>query len=243
MYRMRGINGRPPAGKRRTWAAFFAALAAILLPAAAAAAGETFSFRGDRMETVLIDGRERIVLSGAARVESADYVIRARRIELYGKDYTFVLCRGDVQIVHGKRGIEITSDELLYNRRDLITRVQGNAVMVDRENEVVIKGGLIEDWEQQGETLIQIGVRILKTDLVCRSEFARYRREEDTLELSGMPDIRWKGDEYQAAKIYIDLKNDRIRLEGDIRGKVVEKPAEGHGDAGAKPGAGPGAQP
>ncbi len=210
---------------------------AILLLAGGAAGGETFSFRGDRMETVLVDGREQIVLSGGARIDAKEYVIQARQIQLYGKDYAFALCRGEVRVVHGERGIELTSDELLYNRRDKVARVQGNAVMVDRKNQVVIKGGIIEDFEQKGETLIQIGVRILKTDLVCRSEFARYRREEETLELSGMPVIRWKGDEYQASKIFIDLKNDRIRLEGDIHGKVVDKPSGEQKDAGA--GSGP----
>jgi lipopolysaccharide export system protein LptA len=92
--------------------------------------------------------------------------------------------------------------------------------MLDEQNEVVVKGGYLENWEDSDETVVQIGVRILKEDLVCRAEYARYQRNEDKLELSGMPVVNWKGDEYRALKIYIDLNTDTIRLEGDIRGKV-----------------------
>jgi lipopolysaccharide export system protein LptA len=208
----------------------------LLLAVPPTEGAETFNFRGDRMETLLIGGRERIRLSGDARIDSEEYTIRAREIELYGQDYTFALCRGDVQVTNRERGIEITSDELLYDRKRKTTRMQGNAMMVDRKNEMVIKGGLIEDWEERQETLIQIGVRILKTDLVCRAEFARYLREPETVELSGMPFVQWKGDEYQATKIFVDLKNDRIRLEGDIRGKVVQDAAEEDEDERARPG-------
>jgi lipopolysaccharide export system protein LptA len=35
-----------------------------------------------------------------------------------------------------------------------------------------------------------------------------------------MPVVNWKGDEYRALKIFIDMDTDTIRLEGDIRGKV-----------------------
>ena len=57
--------------------------------------------------------------------------------------------------------------------------------------------------------------------MVCRSEFARFRREEEILELSGMPYVYWKGDEYRASRIVINLKTDEIRLEGEVQGTVT----------------------
>ena len=81
-------------------------------------------------------------------------------------------------------------------------------------------------------TIIQIGVRILKEDMASRSEFARFKREEEILELSGLPFVFWKGDEYRAARIIINLDTDEIRLEGEVRGTVTteedeeETPAE-----------------
>ena len=181
---------------------------------------QTFSFRGEQMETVLAKGKERTVLSGNAEVQTEDNLIRADRVELYGEDFRYVACEGNVRIVNEQKGIEVTCQRLFYNREEKVVRVRGNVIMLDEQNEVVVKGGYLENWEDSDETVVQIGVRILKEDLVCRAEYARYQRNEDKLELSGMPVVNWKGDEYRALKIYIDLNTDTIRLEGDIRGKV-----------------------
>jgi lipopolysaccharide export system protein LptA len=117
----------------------------------------------------------------------------------------------------------------LYNRRDKVARVTGNAVMADLKNEMVVKGGFIEDRDSEGLTVAQIGVRILKKDLVCRAEFARYWRDRKILELSGMPFVTRKNDQYQAARIVIDLDTEEMSFEGEVRGSL-ESPDEG--DAG-----------
>ena len=59
--------------------------------------------------------------------------------------------------------------------------------MSDLKNEMVVKGSFMEDRDSEGLTIVQIGVRILKKDLVCRAEFAKYWRDRKMLELSGMP--------------------------------------------------------
>ncbi|MBN2552696.1 MAG: hypothetical protein JXB06_07990 [Spirochaetales bacterium] len=194
--------------------------AMVLLLLAPSLWAQTFTFQGDRMETVLAKGKERTVLTGNAEVQTEDNLIRADRVELYGDDFRYVECEGGVRIVNEQKGIEVTCNRLFYDRQEKVVRVRGNVVMLDEKNEVVVKGGFLENWEDSDETVVQIGVRILKEDLVCRCEYARYQRSEEKLELSGMPVVNWKGDEYRALKIYIDLQTDTIRLEGDIRGKV-----------------------
>ena len=182
---------------------------------------ERFTFSGDRMETVLAQGRERTRLSGNAELLSDDTEIRAGTIELYGDDFDFALTSGGVRVVNVNQGIELTSDSLFYNRRDRVSRTQGSAVLIDRENEIVVKGGFLEDWEEREETIVQIGVRIFSDDLVARAEFARYDRSANTIELSGRPFVTWKGDEYRAARIFIDLDEDTIRLEGTVSGEIA----------------------
>jgi lipopolysaccharide export system protein LptA len=182
---------------------------------------EVFHFSGNRVRTVFAKGKEHTLLSGNARVISDDNNITADSIELYGKDNTYVLCNGNVRLINTKKGTDLTCEKMFYDRKLKKSRVQGNAVMVDRENQLVVKGGFIEDNEEQEITIIEIGVRILKEDMVCRSEFARYFRKEKKLELSGMPLVNWKGDEYRASKIYIDLDKDEITLEGDVSGELT----------------------
>lgn len=190
---------------------------------------QTFSFQGDSMETVLAKGKERTILTGNAEVQTEDNLIRADRVELYGEEFRYVTCEGNVRIVNEQKGIDVTCEQLFYNRQEKVVRVRGKVVMLDKKNEVVVKGGFLENWEESDETVVQIGVRILKEDLVCRAEYARYLRNEEKLELSGMPVVNWKGDEYRARKIFIDLNTDTIRLEGDIRGKVRSDLGESEG--------------
>lgn len=225
---------------RHFWLALvIAALAIWALPATVDADEERFSFSGDRMETVLSQGRERTRLSGNAELVSENTHIRAGTIELYGKDFVFVLSSGGVRVVNTRQGIDLTSDTLFYNRRDKVSRAEGSAVLIDRENEIVVKGGFLEDWEEREETIIQIGVRILSDDLVSRAEFARYNRKDNTLELSGRPVVTWKGDQYRAARIFIDLDEDTIRLEGAVSGEIASGSSATDGAAAEAPAAGP----
>ena len=189
----------------------------FLLPA------DTISFHADTMRAELAKGKERTVLVGNAELVSEDLVINADIIELYGEDFIFALCTGNVTVENQKKGLTITSDKLFYNRRDKIARIQGNAVLEDRENELVGKGGGIENRDKEDIILVQIGVRILKEDLVCRSQMARYFRAEQRLELSGMPVVLWKDDEYRATKIFVDLENDVVQMEGDVQAQVKYK--------------------
>ncbi|UCF99847.1 MAG: hypothetical protein JSV89_09990 [Spirochaetaceae bacterium] len=214
-------------GKKRSRPLLILLLLLCIVPSLRA---QTFSFQGDRMETVLAKGKERTVLTGNSEVQTEDNLILADRIELYGEDFRYVSCEGNVRIVNEQKGIEVTCQRLFYNRQEKVVRVRGNVVMVDQKNEVVVKGGFLENWEDSDETVVQIGVRILKEDLVCRAEYARYQRNEDKLELSGMPVVNWRGDEYRALKIYIDLNTDTIRLEGDIRGKVRSELGQNEGE-------------
>jgi lipopolysaccharide export system protein LptA len=230
-----------PAHSRNAMAAALAVSAALGLLAALPLPAASFTFRADRMETVLAKGRERTLLSGNARVRTEQNEIRADYMELTGTDFQFIRCRGAVRVVNSEKGLELESQELYYDRKAKVLRINGSVVMVDRKNELVVKGGFLEHWEESEQTVIQIAVRILKKDLVCRAEYARYLRPENRLELSGMPVVNRKGDEYRALKIFVDLDKDAIRMEGDIRGRVT---SEGEGEeAGQKPPEAPPEQP
>jgi lipopolysaccharide export system protein LptA len=192
------------------------------------AATKTLSYSGDSLVTVLADGGKRLLLTGNARIQTEDVVIRADKIEVYGSDLRYALCAGNVRVVDAKRGIDLTSKQLFYDRQQKISRITGNAVMADLKNELVVKGGFIEDRNTEQLTIVQIGVRILKKNMVCRSEFARYYREKDILELSGMPWVTRDGDEYRAGRITVNLDTEEITLEVDVKGEIntEEKPEE-----------------
>ncbi len=182
------------------------ALAALLLavaawPSAPCSRADTFSFSGDSTTMTLAEGGQHALLTGHGRVESQDLRITADSIELFGKDFIYASCHGNVHVVDARRGLDLTSQELFYDRDQKIAGSAGNAIMADVKNEMVVKGGFIEDRDTEQITIVQIGVRIFKKDIVCRSEFARYQRDKKILELSGMPWVSKGGDVYQAARI------------------------------------------
>lgn len=206
-------------------------------------AADKFTFSGDSMNTVIAKGKERTVLEGNASIKSGSTHIEAEKIELYGEDSRFAFCSGEVQVTDPEKGILLKSDHLFYDREEDRSRVDGYAEMEDQKNELIVKGGFLEHFGEEEITIIQIGVRILKEDLACRSEFARYRRDEEILELSGLPYVYWKGDEYRASRIVINLDTDEILLEGEVEGTVVteeeeeeeeEKEESGEPDGGAE---------
>lgn len=222
--------------RRRPQAARFLGLLVTLASLAAArpARAEDFSFSADSMSGAMTKGRERAVLTGNALVLSGSMRISAERIELYGDDFRFAECSGRVLVVDEERGLRLTTERLVYDRRDKVSRLTGPSVMEDRRNKVVIKGDYIENDDERKIAVVQINVRILKENLSCRAEFARYDRAAKTLELSGTPVVRREGDEYRAATILVDLDTEDIVLSGSVSGTVAagtKKDSTAGGDA------------
>jgi lipopolysaccharide export system protein LptA len=214
---------------RRALGLAFAAWAAL-------ACAQGFSFSAKSMSGSMAQGGERTVLSGAARVVSDNLVISADRIELYGKDFRYASCSGSVQARDSQRGLFVSSPDLFYDRELKLMRSRGPTVIEDRKNKIVISGDYVESDEARDSTIIQVGVRIVKEDMICRAEFALFRRKENILELSGLPVVVWKGDEYRASRISVNTETNEIKMEGSVSGSLSMQ-------AGPSPSPSPGAAP
>jgi len=209
---------------------YFIALLVICIQVSVMA--EKISFSANTMKKVLAAGKEKTLLDGNARIESGDILIMADHIEIYGKNNNFVYSESEeIIVINEKKGIKITCQNLFYDRDQKVLRIRGNATMEDKKNEVLIKGGYIEHWEEKDLTFIQIGVRILKENLVCRAESAKYEQEKERLELTGMPVVVKDGDEFKALKININLENDDVELLGNVEGAVTYEEEDKTGEA------------
>jgi len=213
-------------GKKRKSELVIACVVLLLASPLLGADTQTFTYSGDSMSTVLAEGNQQALLSGHARVDTEDLRITADQILLFGKDFVYAQANGNVHVVDTKRGLDLRSQSLFYDRDKKISRVTGDAVMADVKNELVVKGGFIEDRDPEKLTIVQIGVRILKKDIVCRAEFAKYWREKKLVELSGMPWVSRRDDIYQAARITINLDTEDISLEGDVQGTIQSEKKE-----------------
>ena len=197
--------------------AFFAL---YLFFAAAGANADTFSFRADRMTGTRALGREIIILAGNAEVRSNSLILRADRIEIQGDDNQFIDCMGNVWGLEEEKEIVFQTDRLRYDRTRKIARLEGNATLEDRKNELVARGHYIEFDEDAEITVMQISVRLFKDDMVCRAEHAIYRRDDQLLDLSGFPVVFKRDDEFRADRIRVDLETDDVTMEGAVSGTI-----------------------
>ena len=195
-------------------------LSFFLILAAHSLWGDTFTFRADRMSGGKATGREITVLTGNAEVRSDNLLLQAERIEIQGSDNRFVDCSGNVRGFEEEKNILFRTDRLRYDRTLKIARLEGNSTLEDRKNEIIARARFIEYDDQSEVAIMQISVRLFKDNLVCRSEYAIYERNEKTLALSGFPIVYKKEDEFRAEKIRVDLDTDDVVMEGDVKGSI-----------------------
>jgi lipopolysaccharide export system protein LptA len=196
----------------------------LILPclffAAVCVNADTFTFKADKMSGTKALGRETTILAGNAEVRSDNLVLRANRIEIQGDDNQFIDCSGGVWGLEEEKNIIFQTDRLRYDRKMKIARLEGNSTLEDKKNEIVARGNFIEYDDTAEVTVFQIAVRLFKDDMVCRSEYAVYRRNEKLLDLSGFPVVFKKDDEFRADKIRVDLDTDDVTMEGAVSGSI-----------------------
>jgi lipopolysaccharide export system protein LptA len=181
---------------------------------------DIFTFKADRMSGSRASGKEITVLVGNAEVQSDNLLLRANRIEIHGDDNQFIDCSGDVTGLDEEKQISFKTERLRYDRKLKIARLEGDSTLEDRKNEIVTRGRFIEYDDEAEIVVFQIGVRLFKDDMVCRSEYAVYRRQEQLLDLSGFPVVFKKEDEFRADRIRVDLDTDDVTMEGTVSGSI-----------------------
>ncbi len=184
---------------------------------------EEYEFSGDFLKSVMTKGEEITILEGNVLVGSDTKKISAGKVSIEGEDFDLFRCEGGVKVQDLERDLVITSETLMYDNKQKIVRIDGPSETEDKENSLIIKCGFLENREEENLIILQVGVRILKEDLACRSEFAVYFRDRNFLELTGMPVVYRKEDVFRASKISVDLDTDEILMEGLVQGSLLSE--------------------
>lgn len=195
-------------------------LSVCLLLVVALLSGEDFRFKSDSLKSVFTDGREKTLLIGHVKIESDKRVIKAERVEMWGDNYRYFSGVGNIFVFDKEKNFEVTASIFFYDKKEDVMRLKKNILMQDYKNEMVIKAGFIENRGAENKIYMQVGVIIQKEDILCNSEFALYIRDDEFLELEGMPVVYKDGDTFKAELITVDLKTDNIILSGNVSGKL-----------------------
>lgn len=190
-------------------------------------ADDEFRFQGDSTTIRIQDNKRRTILSGNARIETGTLTISADTIELYGPDFRYLDCTGNVELEDREKELTIQTSDLFYDRKEDFSRIRGYTELLDRKNELSARCYYLEQEGESGEVLLQVAVRIDTVSdgeaVVCRSQMANYNRNRKELELLGVPVVDWKGDEYRADRIVINTEEDTIRMSGSVSGSLKEE--------------------
>jgi len=182
---------------------------------------EDYRFSGESSFTVMREGEEETRIEGNVVIDSSERRIEADRINIQGKEERIFEGYGNVRILDYNRDMLLKSESFVYDEKKSLLKVEGNASLEDRQNEILVKSTMLNFFQNEEIALMQINVRIFKDDIICRSEYAQYKREEEILELSGAP-IVYKGDDrYEADRIVVNLENDEITMFGEITGSMT----------------------
>lgn len=208
-------------------ALFFVVYFASAQNAAVEGDTSTITFSASRLESVLAKGSEKTILIGAAVVNTGSMEITADRIELSGEDYDHIVCTGSVVVNDGERGFLLKSKVLDYLRSTEIGLAEGEVVLEDSKNDVLLKAGWVKFDQKQSLVDARVGVHILKEDFAVRSEFARFDRETENLELTGNPVALTSDGRVEADTITGTPSAEGLSFGGRVSGTITSKKKEG----------------
>ena len=200
-------------------------------------AEETWNFSANSVSSVQGDDYSRTVLEGNAEVQTGNMLIKADRLELSGDDYNRIDGSGSTNIFDSDRNISVESDRFSYNRDDKVIEFRGRITMVDYDEDTVIRCEILKLIEDDDLVEMQVFVRLIQDDTICRGEFATFDMDKEILNISGNPVVWRKDDEYRAEEIQVNLDTEEIILSGRVSGSLKAKDNE-EGQSGSDEGEG-----
>ncbi|HAN42088.1 MAG TPA: hypothetical protein DCP98_01520 [Sphaerochaeta sp.] len=196
---------------------------ALLAFAALPLAADTISFNGGYTKVDLQEGKKSVTLSGGATVSTDQVDLESDSISIYGENYRYVSCTGNVSAVEKEHGISFKSPTLFYDRTNGKVTSDSWIEIQDNENQAALSGAWFEFDMQKRFIKLQMMARVIKvTDeglMVCRADSIEYDGENNMVSLKGGATVNWNDDTYSAAMITVNLDTNEITLYGSISGE------------------------
>lgn len=195
----------------------------ILLPLSGLLAEDIF-FKGGNSRVVLKEGREQVNLTNGATVEVGSLKIESDEMILSGENWSDIECIGNVRILDEERNLDIFTSRLYYDRENEILLISSYYEIDDRGNELTASANQLK-YDMKAELLEMKGrVRLNKVDgedvVKVKAESVSYDRNTENLLIKGDAEVTYKGDEYKAELVKLDLEKETISLDGKIRGTI-----------------------
>ncbi len=182
------------------------------------------SFSGGFTRVSLRDGDRRVELSDRAKAETDNVSIQADRILLYGNDYRYVECTGNIQAEEKEHSLKISASNIFFDREEETLLSDGWIEIEDTEHEAKLSGSWFEYSMNTSVILLQMQAGISKVTekglLTCSADSIEYNSDEQTLTLKGNAKVSWGNDSYNASYITVNIDTEDVTLHGMISGEV-----------------------
>ncbi len=192
----------------------------LVLPLAA----ESITFSGGESSLSLREGQKSVTLSGGASVKTGSITIESDRMMLSGDEWRYVECTGSVVICDSDRGLEIRTNGLWYDRTEELILISSWFEIDDTSQDLYATAGSLRYSMKDEKLELSMSVTLMRISegevMTCSSESLTYDRTNEFVSLRGKSKVVWKGDNYEADIISVDLKDDEITLSGRIRGTI-----------------------
>ena len=191
----------------------------VLIPLFASA----ITFSGGHTSISLQEGNRTVTLTDGAVVDTDEVQLKADSVEIYGENYRYVVCTGNVVAKEKESKISFRSPSVFYDRIRGIVSSDSWIEIQDTENQAALSGAWFEYDMEKSLMKLKMMARIIKvTDeglMVCRADLIEYDGKKNTVTLKGNATVVYKGDSYRAAIITVNLDTDEISLFGTVSGE------------------------
>ncbi|MCR4789849.1 MAG: LptA/OstA family protein [Treponemataceae bacterium] len=184
---------------------------------------ENISFSADKMLGSTGEDSQFSKLEGNAYIKTEKMEIRADQIILSGEDFRFITAIGKITGKSEESDFDFSCEQLDYDRDTEIVVLKGNVSLIDNENEVKASAQLIEFNQKSEIANMQIDVKLIQKKNTCTGASALYNKGEQTLRLTGSPQVVKDQDTFKANEIYMNLDTEEITLDGKVRGSVTDE--------------------
>ncbi len=183
---------------------------------------ERITFHADRMTgSTKKNSSDATVLTGNASIVTENMELSADTIEISGKNFRYIKASGNITGKIKDSQMDFTCQNMSYDREKKVAVLQNTVHLVDSKNKVTADAEII-DYSQTTEiAVLQINVVMVQGNNTCTAAHAIYRKNEQTLTMSGNPTVQQGTDKFRAQEIQLNLKTNEIKLDGRVRGSVT----------------------
>ena len=182
---------------------------------------ETITFRADRMTGSTKKSGDITTLQGNAIIKTEDMELTADLIELSGNDFRNIRAQGNITGKIISSQMDFSCEDMSYDRTAKIARLQNGVHLVDHQNDVEADADLVDYNQNTDVAILQIGVSLTQKDNHCTASYALYQKKNQTLTLTGNPQVKQGENTFRAQEIILNLDTQEITLDGRVRGSVT----------------------